>query len=157
MKKSLLLSIALSASVFVFALVDPPRAIAQPHGGSRGHGSSSDSKETYLVVKIVGESKGENRLASRGENNTDSKVEYKVINSSQYKDEERRLKDAYKQKLKEWKDLKKIEPTAPMPVKPTIKKIGDTFQTQKIAQEYAQKLNDEEADKDNPAPGTARN
>ena len=107
------------------------------------------------MVKIVGESKGENRLASRGENNTDSKVEYKVINTSQYKDEERRLKDAYKQKLKEWKDLKKIEPTTPMPVKPTIKKIGDTFQTQKIAQEYAQKLNDEEADKDNPARNRA--
>jgi hypothetical protein len=122
-----------------------------------------------LVIKIIGDT-GVGRMGGRrvsssvgsnaGSNvagNVDSNVEYKVINTSQYKDEEKRLKDAYNVKLKEWKDLKKTEPTAPMPVKPIIKKIGTPYLTQKVAQEYVDKLKDEEAEKEDPNAKTTRN
>ena len=131
MKKSILPDIALSLSVFALSFLWPSGAFAQ-HGHGTGRTSNNNTNDKYLVIKIT----------------DDSKVDYKVIPTSQYKDEEKRVKDEYTQKVKEWHDLRKIDPQTPQPVRPVIKKMGNTFETQKIAQEYANKLKDEEANKD---------
>ncbi len=133
MKKSLLPAVALSVCAFALSFLVPSAANAQ--GGRKGHGNNSN--ETYLVIRVTDENKAENKA--------DTKVEYKAITASQLKTEEKRIKDDYAQKLKEWHDLKKIDPQAPRPVPPVIKKYPKTFETQKIAKEYADKLKDEEA------------
>ena len=102
-----------------------------------------------MVIKIIDENKGNPAYESRGDN----KIEYKVIPTSTYKDEEKRIKDAYTELLKEWQDLKKSDPQAPRPVKPIIKKLKTGYQTQKIAQEYADKLRDEELEKEDSKSG----
>jgi len=130
MKESFLPAIALSVSVFALSFLVPSGANAQEGRSRSGH---SNSKETYQVIRVTDESK------------TDNKVEYKAIATSQLKAEEKRIKDDYAQKLKEWHDLRKIDPQTPMPVRPVIKKYPKTFETQKIAQEYADKLKDDEA------------
>ena len=96
----------------------------------------NNSNETYLVIKVTDENKTENK--------GDNKVEYKAITASQFKTEEKRVNDDYKQKMKEWHDLKKTDPQAPMPMR-THQEVPKTYETQKIAQEYADKLKDEEA------------
>jgi hypothetical protein len=50
--------------------------------------------------------------------------------------------------LKEWRDLIKTDPQSPRPIRVTIKKIKVGYETQKIAQEYADKLKDELLNKD---------
>ena len=154
MKKLLLLAVMLSVSILALL---PSGAYAA--GAKKNPGTTT---ETYLVLKIVGESEASGRGSgkidsNKVDSNTEPKIEYKVVATSRYKDEEKRIKDAYATKIKEWKDLRKIEPGTPMPVKPTIKKMGNTtFQTQKVAQEYADKLKDEESDKDESKPNTTR-
>jgi cell division protein FtsX len=129
MKKSFRAAIALAFSVFALLFLVPPGANAQ----DRRSRSGSNNNETYLVIRVTDENKAEN------------KVEYKVVSTSQLKTEEKRVKDDYAQKLKEWHDLIKIDPQTPRPVPPVIKKYPKIFGTQKIAQEYADKLKDEEA------------
>jgi len=137
MKKLIPLAIAFFVSIFALSLVVPSEAQAQPRGSRNSSRGSTNGNETYLVVKIT------------DPNRPEHKVDYRVVNTSQFKDEERRLKDDYNKAIVEWKDLKKTEPTAPMPVKATIKKIGTPYHSQKIAQDYATKLMTEEDNKDN--------
>ncbi|MGO9114092.1 MAG: hypothetical protein ACLP9L_33165 [Thermoguttaceae bacterium] len=141
MKKSILPAIGLSVSILAFLLLSPSGACAQH---SHNTGRTNNPNDKYLVIKITDESKVEN------------KVEYKVITTSQFKDEEKRVKDEYNKKMKEWRDLKKIDPQTPQPLRPVIKKIAKIFETQKIAQEYAEKLKDEDANNGDAKPQDAR-
>ena len=135
MKKFLLPAVAISFSVLALSLFAPSAAYAQRSL------HSTTKVETYMVVKIIDDNKAEDK----------DKIEYRAISASQFKDEEKRVKDDNALKLKEWHDLRKTDPTAPMPKKIIIKKIPRLtgYQTQKIAQEAADKLKDEEANKDN--------
>jgi cell division protein FtsX len=135
MKKFLLSAILLPVSIFALALVVPSGACAAAH-------STAPKVETYLVITITDENKTENQ------------VEYKAIATSQYKAEEKRVKDDNATKMKEWKDLKKTTPDAPAPKKIIIKKIPKLtgYLIQKDAQEAADKLKKEAAD--NAAPKT---
>jgi hypothetical protein len=126
MKKPILAAVALCVAFFGSSMLSPSHAFAQ--SGSRApRGSSANANDTYYVVQI-------------GE-------EYKVVAKSRFKDEQKRLDDDYKKALKEWLDRRRIEPDAKRPVKLIIKKIGTPFQTEKVAQEEAQKLKDEAAAK----------
>jgi len=134
MKKFLLPSIAFS--VVLSALLVLASSAAFAGNTPRASHAGNASTDTYFVVKIV------------DENKTDNKIEYKVIAAKQYKDEEKRIKDDYTQKLKEWQDVKKADATAPQPKKAIMKKIGTSYKTQTGAQKVADKLKDEEAGKD---------
>ncbi len=131
MKKLLLPAIALSVSILALSLLARSGSCAASKG-------AAPKVETYMVIKVT------------DENKTENKVEYKAIAASQLKSEEKRVNDDYKQKLKEWHDLKKSDPTAPHPVKIAIKKLQVGYETQKIAQEYADKLKKEAADEVGP-------
>jgi len=143
MKKSSPLAIAVFVSIVALLLVAPSAAQAQHKGNRLSSKGSSSGKDTYLVVKVT------------DPNKPDRKVDYKVITTSQFRDEEKRLKEDYDKLIEEWKDVKKTDHAAPMPVKGTIKKIGTPYHSQKIAQQDATKLADEEAEKDNPTSATA--
>ena len=132
MKKLLLPVIAISVSLFALALF----ATFGMCGQAPTH-STAAKVDTYLVVKVT------------DENKADKKVEFKVIPASQFKDEQKRLKEEYEKKYKEWQDVSKADSTAPRPIKPTIKKVGTPYKTQTGAQKIADKYRDEEAGKDN--------
>ena len=131
MKNTFLHAVALSLSAAVVLLLSSSAAFGQKAGGK------GTTDETYMVIKII------------DDNKTDNKVEYKAIATSQYKDEEKRVKDDNTEKLKVWHDLRKTDPTAPMPKKILIKKIPKLtgYLLQKDAQEAADKLRDEESGK----------
>ena len=124
MKQFLLPAVTLSVSIFALSVIAPVEAYA---GGA--HRNNYTASETYMVIKVGDE--------------------YKVVPTSRLKDEEKRVKDEYAEKLKEWQDLRRIDPGALRPQKVAVKKIKTGYLTQKIAQEYADKLRDEAADKDN--------
>ena len=135
MKKFLLPAIALSASIVAVLLF----AASAAHAGVAVKSKSNKpANDTYMVVKII------------NENKTDQPVEYKVITTSQLKDEEKKVKEDNAQKMKEWRDEKKADPTAPPPKRILLKKIPKLtgFETQKVAQEQADKLKQQDADKD---------
>ncbi len=119
MKKPILPVIALPVSLLALSL------LASTVGAAV---SKSPVNDTYMVIKIT------------DENKTDNKIEFKVVTSTQYKDEEKRVKDDNAEKLKEWQDLIKTDPQTPRPSKILIVKVKTGYQTQKIAQEYADKL-----------------
>jgi hypothetical protein len=137
MKKSILSLIAVVLPVFAF-LIAPSVSFGQ------GKGKSGKGPDTYMVVKIIDENKVEER----------DRVVYKAISTSQYKDEDKRVKDENKQKMEEWHDLLKTDPQTPMPKKIVLRKIPKLvgYLTQKIAQEEADKLKAEEANKDSSGP-----
>ena len=137
--KKYLPALALSVSIFALALF----ALSRAHAWGVPHGRPTKT-QTYLVVKIVDESK----TNSRNDSKPEMKTEYRVIPTTQFKDEEKRLKDEYAKRRLKWLDEKKTDPTKPMPVRPTIEKIGTPYQTQKGAEEYADKLRDEAEGKD---------
>ncbi len=143
MKRPFLPAIALSVAAFAVSFLVSSGANAQPSGRPHG-GGNTNGNETYLVIRVTTEDK------------TDKKVEFKVISSSQYKTEEKRIKDEYAQKVKEWRDLRKIDPQTPLPAKPVIKKYPKVFETQKIAQDYADKLRDDEANGTATKPNDAK-
>ena len=106
-------------------------------GGPKG----GDNKvETYLVIQVT------------DENKTENKVDFKATAKSQFKDEQKRAADDYKQKMEEWHDLRKTDPSAPMPKRIKIEKIQSDYETQKVAQEYADKLKKEAADNGDDKP-----
>jgi hypothetical protein len=137
MKKFFLRVLVLSVSLVAFALLAPFSADAAGTTKSKVAPST-----TYLVVKITNENKDE----KKGE----KKIEYKVIPSTQLKDEKKRLNEDYKKKLDEYQDRIKTDHTAQHPIKPTIKQVGDPYKTQTVAQETAKKLQDEAEGKDDP-------
>jgi len=96
---------------------------------NRSTTTSSKSNDTYTVVQIGDD--------------------FRVINSSDLKEEKKRIEDDYKKLVKEWEDRKKIDPDAERPTKPIVKIKMSNFKTQTIANEYARQLQ-EEADKKNP-------
>jgi hypothetical protein len=126
MKKFFLSAIALSVFILAVSFLAPSAASAAPSPKR----AATPAAETYMVVKIGDD--------------------YKVLGSAHLKDEEKRLKDDYAQKMKEWHDLKKTDPQAPAPQKLVIKKIPklNGYLTQTKAQEAADKLKEEEANKD---------
>ena len=69
----------------------------------------------------------------RREQDDEDKIEYKAISTTQYKDEEKRVKEDNKTKIKEWHDQCKTDPQAPRPKTIYIKKIPKLsgYQTQK--------------------------
>ena len=135
MKKFVLPAIAISVSLFALALFATSGTCSQPPTHPTG-----PKADTYMVIKVT------------DENKADKKVEYKAISSSQYKDEEERVKKDNDKNLKEWKDKIKDEPSTPRPKRILIKKIKTGYQTQKVAQDKADKLRDEEAGKDDEKP-----
>jgi hypothetical protein len=144
MKKSLLIAISASLTFVLFTSFSTGKAF-----GWAGRVSNS-TNETYMVVKITDENKPTDKSPRGGLANTnaDNTVEFKVVATSQYKDEEKRVKDKYEELLKEWRDLIKTDPQTPHPIRITIKKMKTGYKTQKIAQEYADKLKDELANQD---------
>ncbi len=141
MKKFLLPAVALFVSILALSLLAPSGAYAQSsHTPSHGAHSTTPKVETYMVIKVTDENKDE----SKGE----KKVEYKAIAASHFKDEQKRVSDDYKQKMKEWHDLRKTDSSAPMPKRIKIQKLQSDYETQKVAQEYADKLKKEAEDKD---------
>lgn len=130
MKKFLPPAVVLSVSILALSLLARSAAHADKPA------KTTTANETYMVIKIT------------DDNKADKKVEYRAIATSRYKDEEKKVKDDYAQKLKEHKDLIKTDPSTPRPKKILIKKVKTGYLTQKIAQEYADKLRDEESDKD---------
>ena len=128
MKKTLLPAVALTLSAAAGLLLSPSAAFSQPASGK--------GDETYMVIKII------------DDNKTENKVEYKAIATSQYKDEDKRVKDENTEKLKEWHDQRITDPTAPRPKKITISKTKFTgYLLQKDAQQAADKLRDEDLNK----------
>jgi hypothetical protein len=136
--RSSLLSGAIAVAIALTVSLGVQSAANAAVGGSRpGAGAKT---ETYIVIQIK-----------------DDKLEYKAITKTTLKDETKRITDDYNQRYKEWKDEVKSDPKAPRPKKPIIKTMpGATFETQKGADDYAKKLQDEEDEKngkktDNPA------
>jgi hypothetical protein len=158
MKRSLLSAAVMTLVATAICALSPLAAHAQPRA-SHGGGSKT---ETYLVVQIIDPSVEASKETTKEVNNDQNRNDqnrqmYKVINSTQLKDEKRRLEEESKEQLLEWEDAKKIDPQTPKPSKKTIK-ILKTFHTQKIADEYLQKLLDELAKKeggDKPAAANA--
>jgi hypothetical protein len=126
MKNSFLSAIVLTFSIFALSFLVPSRACAS----NVKKAAAKDT--TYMVVKVGNK--------------------YKVISASGYKAEEKRVKDDNEQKLKEWHDLKLTDPTAPPPQKVSLTKIKAGYQTQSKAQEYADKLTEDELTKDDQKP-----
>ena len=127
MKKSFLSAIAVSVSIFALSLLAPSGACAAV--------AKNPVAETYMVVKIT------------DPNKTDNKVEYKVVATSQYKDEEKRVKDDNDKKVEEWQDMLKNDPKTPHPGKIVIVKLKTGYKIQKIAQDYVDKLKADDAAK----------
>jgi hypothetical protein len=121
MKKSLVLSL-ISAVVVAVGLCQPSYAPSSHRSSSRS--SSTTKTDTWIIVKIGDD--------------------YKTIRQADLKQEEKRLKDDYTQKIKEWQDLKKSDPKAEKPVQVAIKRVGPTFKTQKGADQYRQDLDEKE-------------
>ncbi len=132
MKKFVLPAVALSVSIFALSLLAPSRAHAWASGRKGGA-----KTETYMVIKITDENKDESK--------NEKKIEFKAIAASQYTAEEKRIKDEFKKKMDEWRDLKKTDPTAPQPKRIVIKKIPNLtgYLIQKDAADAAKKLQDE--------------
>jgi hypothetical protein len=132
MNNSFLFTFALFASLGSLSFVGSQEAVA---GGGRGKSPSRDTNETYVVIRITDDWK-------------DPKYEYKVIATSAFRDEEKQIKDENDQRLIEWIDEKKNDPQTPRPAKISLTKLKTGYQTQRIAQEYADKLTDELATAD---------
>jgi hypothetical protein len=113
--KNSFVSIAVSA-LLAFAVCFAP--LAARATGSKPS-KSNNTTPTYIILKV-----------------TDEKVDYRVIQTSAFKDESKRINEAYTLKLKEWHDEVKSNPKAPRPIKPLVKKLPTTFETQKGAQDY---------------------
>ena len=137
MKKFLLPAIVLSVSLFAQSLLVPSPAYAV--GGTGKSKVKTNAPETYIVIKVTDDNKTEKN---------EKKIEYKAIAKSQLKDERKRGDDEYKTKTKEWHDLRKTDPSAPAPKRIKIQVIQSDYETQKIAQDYADKKNKELEDKD---------
>jgi hypothetical protein len=80
---------------------------------------------------------------------------YDVLDGQAIKEKQKDLDKKYKDNYDKWMDQKKIDPKAPRPMKPSIKRLK-TFKTKDVADEYRKKLEDELAEKegkkaDNPA------
>ena len=130
MKKSFLSTLAIAVLVFAFSFLLPSGAYAQRQS-TRGPSRSSQGNERYMVIKVT------------DENNEQRKVQYKAISNKQFREEQKRAKETYDQKVKEWHDLKKTDHSAPKPKPIKIEKIQTDYETQKIAQEYAEQKNRE--------------
>jgi hypothetical protein len=130
MKKSLLPTSLSSVLVLAVLFLVPAGAYAQPRqpGGKSSSKGPASGNETYMVIKIGDE--------------------IKVIASSQYKEEETKVKKDNEDRMAEWQDLKKNDPQAPRPQKIVIKKLKTGYRFQKIAQDYADKLKEEQEAKD---------
>jgi hypothetical protein len=95
-------------------------AMAGSKGGSR--------TENWTVVKLT---------------EGDKIIEYKVIESSRIGDERKTLKKNYDEDMKEWQDRKKFNPSAERPQKRLLTPVKTGFNTQEVAREYCDKLNEE--------------
>ena len=120
-----------SVSIFALSLLAPSEACAQrppskPPDESRDlHGHQDDRREQGR-----------------------KKVEYKAIATSQYKDEEKRIKEDYEQKMKEWHDLKKTDPTAPRPRRSSSRRSRPAMRPRRSRRNTPTNWRDEEAGKD---------
>jgi hypothetical protein len=117
MKKSLLLPLV---ACFAVLLAMSVPAAAQPRTPRSTPRPSTSSNQTYIVIQIGDD--------------------YKVIESSRLKDEEKDVKKKYQDEMKRWADEKKTDPKAERPKKVTIKKYPTTFKTQEGAQKYRDQL-----------------
>jgi hypothetical protein len=112
------------------------QTVASAGVGGRTGGGGGGKTETYIVIQIK-----------------DEGIKYEAVTKTGLKDKTKQLKDDYDQRYKEWKDEVKTDPKAPRPKKPIIKQMpGATFETQKGAQDYAEKLQKEEDEKSGKKP-----
>ena len=128
MKKLLVVAIAATALFAAAFFVLSSEVYAQgatKHAPSGGKGGAKQDETVYVVQ--IGD-------------------EYKAIKKSDYRNEEKKLEEDYKQAIKEWQDSRKLDPKAPRPPKPIMKKKG-TFQTDKVAQDFIDKLKEEDEKK----------
>ena len=153
MKESLLSLAAATLVTAAICFLTPLAANAQGRQPRSGK-----SNEKYLVVQIIDPSKDVPNDTARNPNanatTTTYDQMYKVITTSQLKDEKKRIEEEYKKLIEEWEDKKQIDPQTPKPKKATIKTLK-TFQTQSVADEYRKKLLDDLAKKDGDKPGAA--
>jgi hypothetical protein len=135
MFKSLLSSILAAAAV---CFLSPVTSYAQRHSGGGAH----PTNDTYIVIQVM------NKVRNN-DGKSDYQKEYKAIANKTLRDEVKRAKDDYEQAKKEWKDELKSDPKAPRPVQWTPKKVSGspTFETLKGAQDYADKLKEEDEKK----------
>ncbi len=68
--------------------------------------------------------------------------DYKSIRDQDLQNEQKRLTEEYKKKMKEWQDERKHDSKAEKPPKLVAKRVGPVFNTQKGADEYRETLED---------------
>jgi len=125
----------LVATAVFFALPLAARA-----SGNKPGKSTSD---TYIVIQVLTKTQS-------NDGKSDYKKEYKAITTKTLHDEVKKAKDDHDQAIKEWKDELKSDPKATRPPQWTPKKVSGTpiFETQKGAQDYIDKLKEEDEKKD---------
>jgi hypothetical protein len=128
MRKSLLFA-ALAAIVTVAICCVAPQGAS-----AKGNNPQND---TYMVVQVM-------TSFRNSDGKTEYKKDYTVIAVKTLRDKQKEAKDSYDKALKLWNDERKTDPAAPRPVKWVPKKIGPTFETQQGAQEYSDKLKEED-------------
>jgi hypothetical protein len=114
------------------------------------------TNQKFLVIQIIDPSKEtatDTRNTAGNQNYNANLYEqmYKVIPSTQLRDETKRLDEEYKKRVEEWEDKKQTDPTIPKPVKARIKTLK-TFHTQNVADDYRKKLIDDLTKKDSDKP-----
>jgi hypothetical protein len=145
MKRSLAPTAAIGLLAAAMCLVSPLSAHAQRSGGRTGGGSNGTNSGPYYVVQIFNPPVDVGRGAGTGAQSQPDP--YDVLDAQQQKDKQKELDKKYKDNYEKWLDEKKIDPKAPRPMKPSIKRLK-MFKTKEVADEYKQKLEDELAKKE---------
>ncbi len=128
-----------AAICFVSPLAAQAQGRPQP-GGAKANGP-------YYVVQIVNPPDDPATAGANAGANPGAAVnKYEVLEPSTLKTRQTELDKKYKDLLDKWGDERKIDSKIPKPRKPIIKKLN-TFKTQEVANEYMQKLLDDDAKK----------
>ena len=94
--------------------------------------STQKKQDEWVVVKIIDPQKGD---------------EYKPVRKTDVPTEKKKLADEYKKAMADWKDARKSDPKTPRPVAAKLKVVKTGFNAQKGAEEYCDKLADEDEQK----------
>jgi hypothetical protein len=143
----------------VATLVAASICFLSPLAANAQRGGGSTTNQKYLVVQIIDPSKdvaSDPRNPNGNVTSSQNQYEqmYKVIPSTQLRDENKRIDEEYKKLMDEWADKKQTDPQTPKPVKAKIKTLK-TFHTQSIADEYRKKLIEDAIKKESDKPAAA--
>jgi hypothetical protein len=146
MRKPVFSALVTLVAVAVSTLVMSNSRVALGQGRTGGANSNNGP---YYVIQII--NPPEDTLHGQPGGLSSQPDPYDVLDGKQIKDKQKELEKKYTENYEKWQDEKKLDPKAPRPLKPSIKRLK-TFKTKEVADEYRKKLEDELAKKEGDKP-----